>query len=156
MNTLATLLTGRGAHAEMAHVLEDIDASSFGARPHRAPHSIYEELWHLVYWQDLILGWIDGADGASPDHASEGWPDRREPLDLDEALRLVGAFLDGVDRATALASDAERLDVAVRKARTVRGLLESLLAHNAYHAGRIVMLRQLLGIWPPPSGGDTW
>ena len=39
---------------------------------------------------------------------------------------------------------------------TVREQLESLAAHNAYHLGRVVLLRQLLGIWPPPDGGDSW
>ena len=34
--------------------------------------------------------------------------------------------------------------------------LESFAAHNAYHFGRIVQLRQMLGSWPPPSGGLTW
>ena len=39
---------------------------------------------------------------------------------------------------------------------TVREQLESFAAHNAYHLGRVVLLRQLMGIWPPPSGGLTW
>ena len=34
--------------------------------------------------------------------------------------------------------------------------LESLISHNAYHFGRMVFLRQLLGLWPPLSGDDTW
>jgi hypothetical protein len=34
--------------------------------------------------------------------------------------------------------------------------LISLAAHNAYHFGRIVLLRQLLETWPPPSGGFRW
>jgi hypothetical protein len=38
----------------------------------------------------------------------------------------------------------------------VREQLESFAAHNAYHFGRIVLLRQMLGSWPPPSGGLTW
>ena len=29
-------------------------------------------------------------------------------------------------------------------------------AHNAYHLGRVVLLRQMMGSWPPPSGGLTW
>ena len=28
--------------------------------------------------------------------------------------------------------------------------------HNSYHLGQIVMLRRVLGAWPPPAGGDTW
>jgi hypothetical protein len=39
---------------------------------------------------------------------------------------------------------------------TVREQLESFAAHNAYHLGRVVLLRQLMGSWPPPSGGLTW
>jgi hypothetical protein len=39
---------------------------------------------------------------------------------------------------------------------TVRGQLENLAAHNAYHLGRIVLLRQLVEAWPPASGGYTW
>jgi hypothetical protein len=39
---------------------------------------------------------------------------------------------------------------------TVREQLESLAAHDAYHFGRIVLLRQLCGAWPPKSGGFTW
>jgi len=39
---------------------------------------------------------------------------------------------------------------------TIREQLESLAAHNAYHFGRIVLLRQLAGAWPPASGGFTW
>jgi hypothetical protein len=39
---------------------------------------------------------------------------------------------------------------------TVRDQLISLASHNAYHLGRIVLLRQLLHAWPPASGGFTW
>jgi hypothetical protein len=37
-----------------------------------------------------------------------------------------------------------------------RDQVEGIAAHNAYHLGRIVLIRQMLGSWPPPSGGDTW
>jgi hypothetical protein len=39
---------------------------------------------------------------------------------------------------------------------TIHDQLVSLTAHNAYHLGRIVLLRQLQGNWPPPDGGFTW
>jgi uncharacterized damage-inducible protein DinB len=156
MTALPTLLTGAGAHAPVRNVLEGIELRQLGVRPDAAPHSIYEELWHLVYWQDLILAWIDGSTRASPEHAAESWPEASAPRDVEEARQLVRTFLEGVNRAIAVASDAPRLDRAVRETKSARSLLESLLAHNAYHVGRIVMLRQLIGIWPPPSGGDTW
>jgi hypothetical protein len=39
---------------------------------------------------------------------------------------------------------------------TIREQLESLGAHNAYQCGRIVLLGQLQGLWPPPCGGFSW
>ncbi|HUB52846.1 MAG TPA: hypothetical protein VL986_11885, partial [Terracidiphilus sp.] len=63
------------------------------------------------------------------------------------------------------ANDPSRLSRLVRcpsrpgqptRTMTVLEQLENLAAHNAYHLGRIVLLRQLLGAWPPPSGGDSW
>jgi len=35
-------------------------------------------------------------------------------------------------------------------------MLHAIGAHNSYHAGQVAFLRQLLGKWPPPSGGLTW
>jgi uncharacterized damage-inducible protein DinB len=35
-------------------------------------------------------------------------------------------------------------------------MAQTMGAHNSYHAGQAVLLRQLLGQWPPPSGGLTW
>ena len=39
---------------------------------------------------------------------------------------------------------------------TARDVWEHVAQHNAYHLGQIVVLRQVLGIWPPPAGSYTW
>jgi hypothetical protein len=35
-------------------------------------------------------------------------------------------------------------------------MLQTIGAHNSYHLGQVVQLRQMLGAWPPASGGLTW
>jgi len=35
-------------------------------------------------------------------------------------------------------------------------MLQTIGSHNSYHAGEVAFLRQILGKWPPPSGGLTW
>jgi hypothetical protein len=79
--------------------------------------------------------------------------------------QLCERFLAGARRAADAAKDVARLNVEVRctsrpgepvRVMTVREQLESLAAHNGYHFGRIVLLRQLLGAWPPPKGGFSW
>jgi hypothetical protein len=78
---------------------------------------------------------------------------------------LMERFLLGAAQAAAAARDAERRDQPIKcpsrpghpvRVMSVRDQLESLGAHNAYHLGRIVLLRQLLGAWPPKSGGYSW
>ena len=69
------------------------------------------------------------------------------------------------ENAAAAAEDITSLDRSIRcpsrpgyptRIMSVNDQLISLAAHNAYHLGRIVLLRQLLQAWPPASGGFTW
>lgn len=155
MSALPQLLTGRGAFAPVRNILQGIELKQLGVRPDLAPHSIYEELWHLVYWQELLLAWARGEARVLPARAAESWPASQAPADLAEARELVRRFLEGINAASRLAS-SDQLDAVVYERYTLRALLESLLAHNSYHLGRIVLLRQLIGIWPPPGGGESW
>ena len=79
--------------------------------------------------------------------------------------QLCARFFRSLDKAAAAARDTTRLDQPIRcpsrpgepvRVMSVREQLESLAAHNAYHFGRIVLLRQLGSAWPPPAGGFTW
>jgi uncharacterized damage-inducible protein DinB len=42
------------------------------------------------------------------------------------------------------------------RASSLGDLLWQTLVHNSYHVGQIAMLRRMLGLWPPRTGGDTW
>jgi uncharacterized damage-inducible protein DinB len=57
---LQRLLISDGAFVTPAHALENLSANEAKARPCGAPHSIYEELWHMRFWQRLILSVIRG------------------------------------------------------------------------------------------------
>ena len=39
---------------------------------------------------------------------------------------------------------------------TARDVWEHVGQHNAHHMGQVVILRQFLGLWPPPAGSYTW
>jgi uncharacterized damage-inducible protein DinB len=164
MNELALTFIGDSAHAPPSHILEGLGAELVHRRIAGAPHSIYAEVWHAAYWQDVMLGRVHDRGTPSPEHNAMSFPD-------DAAVRaeawanLCGRFLSGAEEAAAIAEgDAQELDRVVlcpslsnpTRSMTVREQLESFAAHNAYHLGRVVLLRQLLGGWPPPSGGLTW
>jgi len=164
MNELARALIGNSAFAPPKNILQAIPESDAQAKPATgagsAPHSIYDEVWHMAFWQDVTLDWVQGKATPYPEHAALGFPpDTSEPWDS-----LRDRFLAGTQNAAAVANDTERLEIVVacprpsepQRAMTVREQLESLAAHNGYHLGRIVLMRQLQGKWPPPDGGDTW
>jgi uncharacterized damage-inducible protein DinB len=161
---LEQLLAGDGAAAPPAFILEDLSADVAHSRIPRAPRTIYEELWHIAYWQQISLDWIQGIETPYPEHASNGFPTSSDATREDwDALRT--RFFRSNQEAASAASDVARLDLPIRcpslpgrplRTMTTREQLESLSAHNAYHFGRIVLLRQLLGSWPPPSGGYSW
>jgi DinB superfamily len=161
MNELQRILVADGVGAPPSHVLEAIDDRLAHSRLPGGPHSIYEEVWHLAFWLELSLDWVEGRLTPYPEHASAGFP--KDAAESWEVLKV--RFLSGLKTAAALSGDSSRMEAPVtclsripgeRRVMPARDQMEGIATHNAYHLGRIVLLRQLLGAWPPPSGGDTW
>jgi uncharacterized damage-inducible protein DinB len=120
-----------------------------GVQPAASHHSIFEELWHLTKWQTFVLRMACG-EAVRSDYQEEEFPDAQAP-ETEEAWKgLVTEFLTGSAEAVSLAGDEDALRVPLQDGLTVRERLELLAVHNAYHLGKIVLLRQLLGIWVPP------
>jgi uncharacterized damage-inducible protein DinB len=164
MNELQQILVGEAAAAAPAHILDGLTDELVHRKPAGAPHSIYEELWHTAFWLEISLNWIDGVETPYPASAVEGFPTVLD-MEREDWTALRTRFLLGLERAAEAAGDAEWLDQSVRcpsrpgepvRVMTVREQLENLGAHNAYHLGRTVLLRQLLGVWPPSAGGYSW
>lgn len=161
MNELAKSLIANSAFAPPRNILQSLDSKAVLAKPHPGiPHPIYAEVWHMAFWQEISLDWVQGKPSPVPEHAAGGFPsDTKEPWDS-----LRDRFLSGAQNAAAIANDRDGLETRVacptfddpQRIMTIRDQLESLAAHNAYHLGRIVLIRQLLNLWPPPDGGFTW
>ena len=164
MKELERALTGDSAFASPEHILEGLSDNLVHRPVPGAPHTIYAELWHIVYWQQIALDWAAGVETPAPTHASEGFPDCHQTAE-EPWPDLHARFLITLASAAALTRDSAVLARVVQcpsppglptRAMTVEDQLISLTAHNAYHLGRIVLLRQLASAWPPPSGGFTW
>jgi uncharacterized damage-inducible protein DinB len=164
MNELEQVLSGDSAHTAPAIILEGLASEAAHGTVAGSPRTIYEELWHIAFWQQVTLDWVRGIETAYPVHASDGFPTAEE-VKTENWDQLRQRFFKTNEEAAAEARNAGRHDVEVRcpsrpgqptRTMTVREQLESLGAHNAYHFGRIVLLRQLQGLWPPPSGGFSW
>lgn len=152
--TMERALSGKGAHVETQDVFEGVDWQSAGRVPAGAPHSLFQLLKHMAYWQDWAVGWLDGKKPPLPNHAAGSWPGGPSPQTRGEWEQAVRRFRRGL---TGLQQRVRKAELLARRGHTTRlGMLRTMASHNSYHAGQVVMLRQMLGMWPPPSGGLTW
>lgn len=149
---LLYLLKGGGAHARFDQAVAGLAPELRGTRPAGASHSPWEILEHLRLAQWDILEFSRSADHVSPDWPEGYWPKEPAPPDDHAWDRSVEAFRKDLEAMQDLVKDPAT-DLYARlpwgDGQTV--LREALLVadHNAYHLGELVLLRRLLGAWPP-------
>jgi uncharacterized damage-inducible protein DinB len=162
---LSELLRGTGAHADSLACIEDISAEVASRQIDGFPHSIGALVFHMNYWMDYDMRRIRGERPKYPAHNSESFPSRVTPADEAEWDRLREEFSALLNAVTSLTqSNRDQLDGEIEpthpshqeRAASLEAILWQLIVHNSYHIGQIVMIRRILGVWPPRGGGDTW
>jgi uncharacterized damage-inducible protein DinB len=158
------LVRGKGAHADALACVENIPLEAAGRRVLAFPHSIFGLVWHMAYWMDYELARVEGRSPAYPEHAEASWPGASAPRDEAEWDKTVARFRSGLEALEALAAlpagaaarEVPLTSKTTNQADRVGDVVWQTLVHNSYHLGQVVVLRQALGAWPPPSGRDTW
>jgi hypothetical protein len=133
-----------GEFAERSRLLSGLTLQQVTHRPEGASHSIYDELWHLVLYQQSIIE--PGSVPADAEHYPIAVPERE-----DQWHDLVRGFLTGARAAVAIGQVPERLAAEIEPGVTLADELNCVAVHNAYHFGKIVALRQRIGAWPPQA-----
>ena len=147
-------LSGKGAHVAVKDAVAGLDWKLSGVQPEGVSHSIFQLLNHMICWNQWVVKWLAGQKPAVPKHALGSWPGKTAPDNSAEwrsALRRFDEVLRGMTQA---AREANLL--AKRGTKTALEMLQTIALHNSYHLGQVVLLRQRLCAWPPPSGGLTW
>jgi uncharacterized damage-inducible protein DinB len=144
-----------------ARALEALSPDLADRRLDGAPHSIAEIVAHLNFWQNWFIRRAEGTAEPMVQHAAEGWP----AVTAGSWPSLQQQFVDGLSQLTAWADAAgDALETPLTPAiefpplahYTKRDVLVHVATHNAHHLGQVILLRQLLGAWPPPAGSWTW
>ncbi len=103
MNELAQALIGDSAAAPPAHILEGVAEDLAHQALQFAPHTIYEELWHITFWQQVTLDWVNGIETPFPGSALS-WV----PTNGDAGARALGSvtatLLRGLQQVAAVAA----------------------------------------------------
>jgi uncharacterized damage-inducible protein DinB len=152
------ILIDTHAHIPPAAALEDLSAEDAERRLPGASHSVAEIVAHMAFWQDWFQQRCEATAAPIVAHAADGWP----VVAAGSWPAVHERFLAGLERTAALATgDVERrltppIDFPPLANYTVREAIVHVAQHNAHHLGQIIVLRQMMGRWPPPSGSWTW
>ena len=147
-------LCGRGAHACTTQIFAGVDWKTAGVLPRGAPHTLFQLLGHMTFWQDWAVKWLDGKKPAVPKHAAGSWPDCSSPVSPDEWRHAVKRYQQGLQ---ALESRCAKDGLFTRHGKkSALEMIQAIASHNSYHAGQAAFLRRQLGAWPPPASGLSW
>ena len=138
--------------------LEGLDAADAERRVSGLPHSIAEIVAHLAFWQEWFLGRCSGNPKGMVTSAAHGWPAVTEGSWPHHRSR----FLQTLDQLAELSErDVTKLvtppiEFPPLANYTIADALVHVATHNAHHIGQVIVIRQLMGGWPPPAGSWTW
>jgi uncharacterized damage-inducible protein DinB len=153
------LLVDTVVHIPPPNALAGLSPEDADRRVPGAPHSISEIVAHVCFWQEWFAGRCEGQHLPMVTKAALGWP----AVSPGAWPELQARFLAGLDRVVALGNtdDVDRpvdppIEFPLLAHYTVRDAIVHMGAHNAHHLGQIILLRQIIGAWPPPAGSYTW
>ena len=146
------LLGWEDAHISFGSAVTGLPVALRGVQPGGLPYSPWKLLEHLRITQQDILDFC-----RNPDYTELTWPDDYWPLSASpgndaawhECIRQFRRDRSALQR---LSADPQiDLESAIPHGKGQTYLRELLLAadHAAYHIGELVVVRRLLGAWPP-------
>lgn len=154
---LARCLDWKEAHAGVEDALARFPPELRGKVPHDLPYSAWQLLEHMRIAQRDIVEFCRDRDYEAPAWPDDYWPPSPEPPYEGAWDRSLAAFREDLESLKSLATDsAVDLFAVVPTGEEGQTYLRALLLvadHNAYHAGQVVVVRRLLGIWPPELEG---
>ena len=149
---LVYLLEGGGAHRDLEQVFRALPLGIRGSRPDGLPHSPWELLEHLRISQWDILEFSRSSHHESPNWPTGYWPEDPAPASEAYWQRSLETLFSELAEMVDLVRDPDNdLFTPFPWGDGQTLLREALLVadHNAYHLGQVVVVRRLLGAWPP-------
>jgi uncharacterized damage-inducible protein DinB len=139
-------------------LLGGLDVQLAERRPAGAPHSIVAIVAHVAFWQDWFYDRCVGRATPMAQSAAAGWPPVAPgtwPIVREQFLSRLNQLAEITEEVAAVPL-SPAIEFPPLANYTVGDALVHVATHNSHHLGQIVLLRQLLGAWPPPAGSWTW
>jgi uncharacterized damage-inducible protein DinB len=148
----ADALYGKHAHYDVLKALQGISAEDAKKHPIKDGRSIWDHLYHIVFWHDITLRAIQGEEFDWKAIHGTDWLPKETKLTEKAWNELFESFSKHLIKLKEIAEkeDLDRLLKGFGNTPIGRSILVEF-QHNSYHIGQIVILRKKLGLWPPPE-----
>lgn len=147
---LVELLRGGSAHVSIEKALDDINPEIRNFRGTPNIHSIYEELDHMRIAQEDILRYTLNENWKSPEWPDGYWPDDNDSMNDDIWNNTYKSFFSDLETLVNFVND-DSVDLTEEmphgEGRTYLREILLVADHNAYHIGKIIDIRKILGDW---------
>lgn len=145
-----------GWFVSVRNALDGVTAEQADWSPDGADNSIWETLTHVTYYNNAYLQRFKGIEFEYEISTNDESFKRSAFPSEDEWKKVVDDF-DAVMkefRDLLWSADETKFDqlVSDENPRKWSALIADINAHNAYHAGQILLIRKLQGSWNPEKG----
>ncbi|MHA1989493.1 MAG: DinB family protein [Candidatus Hodarchaeales archaeon] len=140
-------LYGDNTHIDTLKGLSELTDIQAKDKPIEGSHSSYEILFHMIYWQDLLIEGLSEGEYFKEKFANTNWPTDNDYKNLSWE-NLLEHFTKGVKIAEDVISNSD-LTKEIKEANGEPALksILVLLQHNSFHLGQIVQVRKAHGSW---------
>ena len=145
-------LNGGHAHAPLEKVVAGLPAKLQGVVPEGVPHSGWQLLEHLRIAQADILEFCSRKNYREKQWPDDYWPRDTTPPNSRAWNASVHQIRADREQFIKLISNSKAdlfAPLAWGEGQTLFHEACLIIDHNAYHLGEMVMVRHLLGAWPP-------
>jgi uncharacterized damage-inducible protein DinB len=152
---IAKALAWGEARTTFDDAVADLPAELRGRVPAGLPYSAWQLVEHIRIAQHDILDFARNPNYEEMTWPDDYWPKSPAPPNADAWDESVRRFREDRSALEALARDGSiDLEATIPHGSGQTYLREILLVldHTAYHVGELVVVRRLLGAWPPTRG----
>ena len=147
---LINSLKGGQAFIPFEKALKNINPSVRNVKTNEKLHTVWQELEHLRITQEDILKYMIEPDWVSPKWPDGYWSNPVKNLTDERWDRTYSGFLSDLKSVIELVQNPELNIVEIIPHTNKHSYLREItiiIEHNAYHLGKIVDIRKVLGDW---------
>jgi uncharacterized damage-inducible protein DinB len=154
LEQFTTCFDQNGWFVAIHNAIDGLTAVQAGWKPNETENSIWETLGHLTFYNNAYVERFKGVDYKYPTDDNDetfvaGSSDEEWRAEVERFDAVMNEFRDLI----AVADESKfSTQVSETNKASWATLISNINAHNAYHAGQILLTRKLQGTWNPKKG----